>query len=115
MRTEARHPDTFVVNESVERSGTMKPIMLATDGSPTAGEATKKAIELAKLLRTELVIITVWDIPYSTLGYAAIPPVGDLLTYGKQQAEKIAGDGAAKACAEGVSAQTLVLRGFPVE
>ena len=53
----------------------MKPIMLATDGSPTADEATKKAIELAKVVETELVIVTAWDIPYSTLGYAAIPLV----------------------------------------
>jgi nucleotide-binding universal stress UspA family protein len=93
----------------------MKPIMLATDGSPTADEATKKAIELAKVVETELVIVTAWDIPYSTLGYAAIPPVGELLTYGKEQAEKVAGEAAAKARAEGVPAQTLVLRGFPVE
>ena len=45
----------------------MKPVMLATDGSPTAEEATQKAIELAKLLGAPLVVVTAWDIPYSTL------------------------------------------------
>jgi nucleotide-binding universal stress UspA family protein len=93
----------------------MKPILLATDGSPTAEEATKKAIELAKLFDTELLIVTAWDIPYSTLGYAAIPPVGDMLEYGKKQAEKVAGEATAQARAEGVVTQTFVVRGFPVE
>jgi nucleotide-binding universal stress UspA family protein len=41
----------------------MQPVMLATDGSPTAERATATAIELAKLLDTELVVITVWTIP----------------------------------------------------
>ena len=93
----------------------MKPIILATDGSPTAEEATEKAIELAKLFDTELLIVTAWDIPYSALGYAAIPPAGDLLKYGKEQAEKVAGEAATQARAEGVAVQTFVLRGFPVE
>ena len=35
----------------------MKPVMLATDGSPTAEKATETAIDLAGLLDTELVLI----------------------------------------------------------
>ena len=93
----------------------MKPIMLATDGSPTAEEATKQAVELARQFDTELVIVTAWDIPYSTLGYSAIPPVGDLLKSGKEQAEKVSGEAAKLAQTAGVPAQTVVLRGFPVE
>jgi nucleotide-binding universal stress UspA family protein len=93
----------------------MKPIMLATDGSPTAGEATKTAIELAKRFDTELLIVTAWDIPYSTLGYAAVPPVGDLMKVGKEQADKVAGEAAAAAKAEGVAVRAFVVRGFPVE
>ena len=34
----------------------MNPVLLATDGSPTAAKATEAAIELAQLLDTELVI-----------------------------------------------------------
>src|SRR5438046_3779 len=41
----------------------MKPVMLATDGSPTAEQAAETAIELARLLGTELLIATVWNIP----------------------------------------------------
>ena len=40
----------------------MKPVLLATDGSPTAEQATRTAIELAQLLDTQLVVVTVWDV-----------------------------------------------------
>jgi nucleotide-binding universal stress UspA family protein len=93
----------------------MKSILLATDGSPTAEEATKKAIELAKLFDAELLIVTAWDIPYSTLGYAAVPVNGDLMMAAEEQAKKVAGKAAALAEAEGVSTQEVLLRGFPVE
>jgi nucleotide-binding universal stress UspA family protein len=93
----------------------MKPVLLATDGSPTAEEATKKAIELAKLFDTELLIVTAWDIPYSTLGYAAVPVNGDLMMAAEEQAKKVAGRAAAAAEADGVPAETILLRGFPVE
>jgi nucleotide-binding universal stress UspA family protein len=93
----------------------MKPILLATDGSPTAEEATKRAIELAKQFDAELLIVTAWDIPYSTLGYAAVPVNGDLMKAAEEQAEKVAGKAVATAEADGVPAETIVLRGFPVE
>lgn len=93
----------------------MKPIMLATDGSPTAEEATKEAIKLAKLFGTKLLIVTAWDLPYSSLGYAAVPPVGDLMKVSKDRADKVSEEAAARAKAAGVSVQTFVLRGFPVE
>lgn len=93
----------------------MKSILLATDGSPTAEEATKKAIELAKLFEAQLLIVTAWDVPYSTLGYAAVPANGDLMEAAEEQAGKVAGGAAALAEAEGVSTQKVLLRGFPVE
>jgi nucleotide-binding universal stress UspA family protein len=51
----------------------MKPIMLATDGSPTAEKATETAIELSRALGAELVVVTVWEIPYTTVGLAPAP------------------------------------------
>ena len=93
----------------------MKPVMLATDGSPTAEEATKKAIELAKLLGAPLAIVTAWDIPYSTLGYAAVPVIPDLDKVGKEQADKVTSEAATQARAAGVEVQVITLRGFPVE
>jgi nucleotide-binding universal stress UspA family protein len=93
----------------------MKPVMLATDGSPTAEQATTKAIELAKLLGAPLVIATAWDIPYSTLGYAAVPVIPDLDKVGKEQADKVSKDAAKRARDAGVAVQAITLRGFPVE
>jgi nucleotide-binding universal stress UspA family protein len=93
----------------------MKPVMLATDGSPTAVKATETAIELAKLLDTELVIVTVWTIPYMTTGLAPAPINGELAQLGEGEAEKLVLDAAARAAEAGVESRTLVLRGIPVE
>ena len=51
----------------------MKPIVLATDGSPSATEATLEAITLAKAFDAPLVAITVEHVAtpgYGTYGYA---------------------------------------------
>ena len=51
----------------------MKPIVLATDGSPSAAEATLQAIELARALDAPLVAVAVEhvDVPaYGYYGYA---------------------------------------------
>jgi nucleotide-binding universal stress UspA family protein len=85
----------------------MKPVMLATDGSPTAEKAAETAIELAQLLETELVVVTVWSIPY--------PMTNDLAKLGEGDAQKVAAKAAAHAREEGVETRILVLRGFPVD
>ncbi len=93
----------------------MKPVMLATDGSPTAKEATTKAIELAKLLDTELVVVAVWDIPYSSVGYGAVPPSVDLSRASEDEARKAVAEVSQQAHEERVPVQALVLRGFPID
>jgi nucleotide-binding universal stress UspA family protein len=93
----------------------MKPVMLATDGSPTAQAAAETAIELAKLLDTELVVATVWEIPYTTVGFAPAPIPADVAKLSEEQAQKTALAAAARAEEAGVETRTLVLRGFPVE
>jgi nucleotide-binding universal stress UspA family protein len=94
----------------------MKPVMLATDGSPTAEKATGTAIELAKLLETGLVVVTAWEIPYTTVGLAPAPaPVAGLSQLGEEQARKVAAEAAARAEEAGVEARTLVLRGPTVQ
>ena len=47
----------------------MKPVLLATDGSPTAEKATATAIDLARLLGTAIVIVS-RDVAYA--GYSAM-------------------------------------------
>jgi nucleotide-binding universal stress UspA family protein len=93
----------------------MKPVMLATDGSPTAEKATEAAIDLARVLDTELVIVSVWDIAYTAVGFAPMPITGEFATAGQEEARKIVAEAAARAEEAGVEARTLVLRGFPVE
>jgi nucleotide-binding universal stress UspA family protein len=93
----------------------MKPVLLATDGSPTAEKATETAIELARRLGTELVVTTVWNIPYTTVGFAAAPVNGELARLSEEQARKIAGEAAARAEEAGVETRSVVLRGLPVE
>ena len=83
----------------------MKPVMLATDGSPTAEKATATAIDLARLLDTELIVVSVWDIAYAGFG----------ARLGEEEASRISGEAAARAEEAGVETRTVVLRGFPVE
>jgi nucleotide-binding universal stress UspA family protein len=96
----------------------MKPVLLATDGSPTAALATRTAIELAGLLDTDLVIVSVWDVSYagySAMGFAPIPLNGALAKVSEKEARTIASEAAARAEEAGVEARTLILRGFPVD
>jgi nucleotide-binding universal stress UspA family protein len=93
----------------------MKPIMLATDGSPAAEKATQTAIELAKALEAELVVVTIWEIPYTTVGLAPAPVSGDLATLSEGDARKIATDAAARAEEAGVESRTVILRGITVQ
>jgi nucleotide-binding universal stress UspA family protein len=93
----------------------MKPVMLATDGSPTAEKATEKAIELARLLGTELVILSVWDIPYAAVGLAPMAVTGEVALAGREDAQKVVDEAAASATEAGVAARCLLLRGSPVD
>jgi nucleotide-binding universal stress UspA family protein len=47
----------------------MKPIVLATDGSPSAAEATLHAVELAKALETPIVAVAVEHVAVPAYGY----------------------------------------------
>lgn len=93
----------------------MKPVLLATDGSPTAAKATEAAIELAQLLETELVVVCVWDLAYTTVGLAPMPISGEFAKVQEGEARKVAAEAAARAEEAGVEACTVVLRGQPVE
>ncbi len=94
----------------------MNPVLLATDGSPTAEKATETAIELAQLLDTELVVVSVWDLSYATVGLAPMPINGELAKLEEEEAaRKVAAEAAARSEEAGVEARTIVLRGLPVE
>jgi nucleotide-binding universal stress UspA family protein len=93
----------------------MEPLMLATDGSPNAERATEQAIELAQVLDTDLVIVTIWDIPYGTVGLAPMPINGGFAQMHEDQAKRVAAEAAARAEEAGVEARTVVVRGFVVD
>jgi nucleotide-binding universal stress UspA family protein len=102
----------------MRKEAEMKPVMLATDGSPTAEKATDTAIELARQLDTELQIVSVWDVAYvgcSAMGFAPIPMNGDLAKLGEAEATKAIVEAVARAEAAGVETRSSLLRGFAVE
>lgn len=55
----------------------MKPIVLATDGSPSAAEATLQAVELAHALAAPLVVVAVEHVTVPGYGYYGY---GEILT-----------------------------------
>ena len=91
----------------------MKPLLLATDGSPSAAEATRKAIELADAFNAPLIVATIWEITYEPVGLPFGPVVADLDTLGREKALEIAERAAAEARDAGVEAETVVRRGVP--
>lgn len=97
----------------------MRPLMLATDGSPTAEKATTTAIDLALKLNTDLVIVSVWDLPYvaySAMGFAPVATNADLAKLGEDEASKAVVEATARAEEAGVETRvSAVLRGFPVD
>jgi nucleotide-binding universal stress UspA family protein len=93
----------------------MKPIMLATDGSSTAAEAAKSAIELAGAFDAPLLIVSVWDITYEPIGVGFGPILPDIDRIGHEQAQKIVEEAAEPARAAGLDVELLTRRGRPVE
>jgi nucleotide-binding universal stress UspA family protein len=93
----------------------MKPILLATDGSPIAAEAGAKAIELAQALDAPLLVATVWQIAYEPIAFGFAPVVPDLDQVGHKQALAVVDEAAAAARAAGVEVDTVVRRGFPAQ
>jgi nucleotide-binding universal stress UspA family protein len=91
----------------------MKPILLATDGSPTAGEATRVAIELAKRYDAPLLILTVWNISFYAYGAAPVPVLPDLDRVAEDEAEQVVARAEEAAREAGVRVRTMLKRGYP--
>jgi nucleotide-binding universal stress UspA family protein len=91
-------------------------IVVATDGSPSAGAAARVAAELARANGEELLFVTVWrelrgdfGLPYLNL---LAPDVRDIE---REWAEKVTADAAKLAQAHGVRARSLVRHGDAAE
>lgn len=88
-----------------------RPILLATDGSPTAAAATEKAIELAQALKAPLVVVSVWQLPADPLR----PIVTDFDRLGREHAAEVAEEAAAHAREHGLEAKSVALTGYVPE
>lgn len=94
----------------------MKPIMLATDGSPSAEAATQEAIGLAKSLGAPLLVACVAyeTTPfYAYYGYAEL--MAEMKTAQKENVKKVFAAVKEQASAASVECDTVALDGLPGE
>jgi nucleotide-binding universal stress UspA family protein len=101
--------DTHATGEGTAK----KPILLATDGSPTAQLATRHAIDLASALHARLVIVTVWEVAAQSTWFGAMCAMPDLSAYRRREAMTIVAEAEAQARDAGVAASSVVRRGVP--
>jgi len=95
-----------------------RPILFATDGSPSAEEAQKEAFELAQRLAAPLVVVSVANpavpaVGYAGYGYSNI--VGELTEAERHHVHAVLTSVAETAEAEGVHCTTVAADGFAVE
>jgi nucleotide-binding universal stress UspA family protein len=93
----------------------MQSIMLATDGSPSAAEAAREAIDLASDLRAMLTVVAVVHEPVPAFGYGfGGDELADQMRLLQQKhAESVLATVREQAGIAGVAVQTLVLEGMP--
>jgi nucleotide-binding universal stress UspA family protein len=95
-----------------------RPILLATDGSPSAAEAQKEALELAQRLDAPLVVVSavhaaVPAVGYSGYGYSNV--VAELTEAEQHRVAGVLASVAETAEEAGVRCTTIAVDGFPVE
>lgn len=97
---------------------TTKPILFATDGSPSAAGAQREAIELARLIGAPLVAVSVAHLALPATGYAAYgysAVVAELTDAEHKRVAKLLADVEEAAEAENVSCTTVAAEGFAVD
>jgi nucleotide-binding universal stress UspA family protein len=91
----------------------MNPIIFATDGSPSAADATRQAVELARSTGAKLFAVSVWHAGLTTHSTTAALPESKRAA--KEQACEAARAAVEVARAAGVEAESFVLEGDAVE
>jgi nucleotide-binding universal stress UspA family protein len=95
-----------------------RPILFATDGSPSAAGAQQEAFELARRLDAPLVVVSVIHSVLPAVGYAAYgyaDVVSELTGAERHRIEKLLATIAAAACTAEVPCTTVPADGFVVE
>jgi nucleotide-binding universal stress UspA family protein len=95
-----------------------RPILFATDGSPSAAEAQREALELAQRLEAPLLVVSVTHpalpaIGYSGYGYSNV--VAELTEAEHKRVNELLASVAEAAETEGVHCSTVAADGFAVE
>ena len=94
----------------------MKPILLATDGSPSAMEATREALELARMLHVPLVAVAVEHVSVPTYGYYGYAEVySELRKADAEHVQRVLSDVAQRADTLGVDCITVTAEGPVVD
>lgn len=94
----------------------MNPILLATDGSPSALDATHEAIRLARALDTRLVIAAVEHVAVPAYGYYGYGEVYmDLISGEHEHVQRLLAEAAHAAEDAGVDCETVACTGPVVE
>jgi nucleotide-binding universal stress UspA family protein len=95
-----------------------RPILFATDGSPSAAEAQREAFELAERLDAPLLVLSVVHAAVPAVGYAGYGYsniVAELTDAEHHRVAALLASVAETAEAEGVHCSTLAADGFAVE
>jgi nucleotide-binding universal stress UspA family protein len=95
-----------------------RPILFATDGSPSAEEAQKEAFELAERLDAPLLVVSVVHAAFPAVGYAGYGYsniVAELTEAECHRVTALLASVAESAEAEGVHCSTVAADGFAVE
>jgi nucleotide-binding universal stress UspA family protein len=92
----------------------MKPIMLATDGSPSAEGATQEAIDLAQRLAVPLLVVSVKHNTTPTYGYYGYAEIAaEMAKIEHERVEQLLETLLGRATEAGVECETLPLEGLP--
>lgn len=92
----------------------MKPILLSTDGSPTAARATTFAIELAEATGWPLHVLCAWAMPVTYFGEIPDEKLAKLRRTSQENAANVVQDAVEAAEMRGVEAERTVVYGDPV-
>jgi nucleotide-binding universal stress UspA family protein len=96
----------------IEDVGTIKKILIPTDGSPNAKAAVAKGLDLAKLLTAEVTVLNVVDMS-SFIGYGDALSLPNLLPIMKKEGHDIVEEAQQEGGRRGVHVDTRVETGTP--
>lgn len=93
----------------------MNPIILATDGSPSATKATELAIELAHEAGAKLCVVAAWEGILTVYPYAPYGPVPEVDEAEQHRAASAAAAAKTRAQELGIEVETFVREGRPID